>query len=297
MKPTIYIDQNILGYLIENSIYIPDDILQIVFSETHFKEFPHKDYGKYCRSLDDFKARCLRINLNEKFEILNQATLLDYVSVESLYKNYLARTDNGFSEKIFDEFLARIAGADNFQEAIKVPDQLKKMNSEIVMDLPFSELSITRANLVFDELRDTMSKHLNQVQSTEENRKKMNTDKGKLGNIVGGNIIKEIGEHIKSQIECDILALVDNYINGKPTYLKIVVLHSFLNMAGYHADTKLSSTRKIPNIRYDGEHIAYGAFCNYILSEDRRLVQKAGAIYQYLNMGTSIIHLNRINVR
>ncbi len=129
----------------------------------------------------------------------------------------------------------------------------------------------------------------------EETRKKMNTDKGKLSGIVGGNIIKGIGEHIKSQSGLDLLSLVNGYINGKPTYLKIVALHSFLNMVGYHADKKLSSTKKLPSTRHDGEHIAYGAFCDYLLSADRKLVQKAAAIYQYLDVGTRIMHLKRID--
>ena len=55
----------------------------------------------------------------------------------------------------------------------------------------------------------------------------------------------------------------------------------------------MQKNKKIHNVRSDAGHIAMGAYCSAILSEDKRLVKRAKAIYEYKNIGASPILVTR----
>lgn len=291
MKPTIYIDQNVLSYLSEGLFRFPENDFQCVFSETHFKEIPKENPNPFICTLDKYFARIIRVNVNEKFEVQDNAKIYPYTPVRDLYNDFLERQKEPQYESVFDNLLARFAGAENFGDVIQLPKELHDLIESQISEFPFNHIVDVPINLVLDGLSDTITNSLKEVEILEKQREQLGTDKGKLLNIEGEEILVRINEVIKSSMNIDLLTLSNLFLQGKPKYLKIAGFNALLNQIGFNADTKLSSIKKIPNIRYDGEHMGYAIFCNILLSEDRRLIKKAAAIYQYLDIGTEPVQL------
>jgi len=76
-------------------------------------------------------------------------------------------------------------------------------------------------------------------------------------------------------------------------YLGIIGCNAVLDILGFQAEKKCRKLSKIHNVRSDAGHIAMGAFCSAILSEDKRLIKRAKAIYEYKCIGTSPILITR----
>lgn len=76
-------------------------------------------------------------------------------------------------------------------------------------------------------------------------------------------------------------------------YLGIVGCNAIMDILGFQAEKKCRKIRKIHNVRSDAGHIGMGAYCSAILSEDKRLVKRARAIYEYKDIGTSSILIER----
>jgi hypothetical protein len=73
---------------------------------------------------------------------------------------------------------------------------------------------------------------------------------------------------------------------GRPTYLGIIACCSVLDILGFQGEGKARKILSMPNVRSDANHIAMGAFCQVLLSADKRLINRAAAIYEYKNIGT-----------
>jgi hypothetical protein len=291
MKPTIYIDQNILSYLEDKTITFPQDEFQCVYSETHFKEIPTVHKKSYFGVLDELNAVLVKIQLNEKFEIIDEVRFIDHHPVSDLFESFQETVEQSNYESIFDPFLAQLAGG-KIQETSNSPlsQMLENLHRSGSLNEESAKLS-NSVNLLIQSLFSTLAESLQNIESIEKQRSQIGTDKGKLLELNDENSIENIGEIIKNKMGYDILAKVSENISEKPYYAKVVMLNSFLNHIGYNADTKLSSIRKIPNIRHDAEHMANGIFCNNVISEDRRFVMKAKAIYNYLKIKTRVIQL------
>jgi len=290
MKPTVYIDQNVLSYLVEGVITFPEDEFQCVYSETHFKEIPKDNKIPFLKTLDQFDAIMVRADVNEHNEILDTASFINHHPVEELMSDYENRIENFEYESIFDPLMARLAGANNYDEASSFHNQgLEKLLDQFSDD-PMMEQLINPLKALFKTTTDSLKVSLKNIESIEKQRSQIGTDKGKLLQIDEINSISLIGEKIKEFIGTDLLAIVMSFLKDKSVYSKIIALNALLNHVGYNADTKLSSVEKIPNIRYDSQHMANGIFCNFLMSEDRRFIAKAKAVYEYLDVHT-IEHL------
>ncbi len=78
-----------------------------------------------------------------------------------------------------------------------------------------------------------------------------------------------------------------------PVYLGIVGCNAVMDILGFQAEKKCRKISKIHNVRSDAGHIGMGAYCSAILSEDKRLVKRAKAIYEYKNIVTSSILIEK----
>ena len=66
-----------------------------------------------------------------------------------------------------------------------------------------------------------------------------------------------------------------------------------MDTVGFQAEKKCRKISKIHNVRSDACHIGMGAYCSAILSEDRRLVKRAKAIYEYKSIDSSPILIEK----
>ncbi len=289
MKEKIYLDQNIIGYIADKSLSFDKDRFQFVYSETHFKEFSALNYKYFCEALDSINGRCLKINLDKKFKIQDNGLLLDFIPAKQLYDDFISRYDPS-TDHYLDGLLSYIFGSQDKSKVSLFPDSLDSIFDEMSDDFQFInplhdvlKKGFTKANDIFVNL-------LPKINGVENNRKEMGTDKGKL-NSIQNNIIVRVNDILTKKTGVDSLEYLIKQFDGKSNYEKVAGLHAFLNIVGYNPDKNLKEIGNLPNSRYDGEHIGHSIFCNYFLSEDRRLVKKASAIFEYLQLNTRVLRL------
>lgn len=291
MNPTVYIDQNILSYLVDDILTIPHNDFQIIFSKVHLKEFPKENPVPFIKLLDDYGARMIEIKLDENFQMKDDATILYYYPVSELYKTYILKNKSEKIENIFDPFLARLAGADNYDSAINLPDDLITLISIQMNDSKLNPQIMNLLSPLITHFKNMLKPILQNTEDIESFRFKLGTEKGRLSTFKGPNIIQDINELIFSKTGHNILLSLEQILHNKTLFQKVIVLNWFLNMVGFHPDKKLKSVTKMPNSRNDGEHIAYALYCDYFLTEDKRLFFKFDAIIKYLKLNTQVFLL------
>ena len=117
-----------------------------------------------------------------------------------------------------------------------------------------------------------------------------------LNNIVAPNIIESIFEKIKEKnsefmqfnsvqdyFDWDLYNVKEDDIFGK-----INVLFNFLNIVGFWPDKKLEKEKNFRAAMCDSQHAGYAAFTNEVFTRDERFAKRMNAVYEYLNIGTSI---------
>jgi hypothetical protein len=134
---------------------------------------------------------------------------------------------------------------------------------------------------------------ISQGNNIEKTRAMLGGGKGRFGSIKGENQLLQIWEIIKPV--CGTLTS-DQFFGfdpvhkfgyeSVPAYLGIASCCAVLDILGFKAEKKVRRLEKLPNVRSDAAHIGMGAYCTAIVSTDRRLAERAKAIYQYKNIGT-----------
>lgn len=89
------------------------------------------------------------------------------------------------------------------------------------------------------------------------------------------------------------------YINGNlnPNGNKKVTDYEFFNQAYFTLDLlgiskEKSKKVKFRNVLNDGFHSYYGAFCDYVVSNDEGFLKKSKALYKLLNIQTQVLHID-----
>ncbi|WP_156788084.1 hypothetical protein [Desulfurispirillum indicum] len=71
---------------------------------------------------------------------------------------------------------------------------------------------------------------------------------------------------------------------------KVNGIYHQLNYIGYYRDSKMSRERRFRASFSDMTHAGLATFCHLMISRDTDLVMKAAAAYEYLGLGTRILH-------
>lgn len=75
---------------------------------------------------------------------------------------------------------------------------------------------------------------------------------------------------------------------------KIKKLSSKLDVFGFRPEKKYKS---FSNIDVDSSHMLYAAFCNYLVTEDGKMAEKAKAIYSKLSIPTKVINSKELEAK
>ena len=305
-KPLIYIDQNIIGLQLQGIISLSkrDNVIW-VYSKEHFAEIRRSnETEKYLDVLDAIDAKLLDLVLNENWKITGEARLIESGTPHQHYKSYNEATgDVDFDDAIFDPFQVWVNGGGDEGPLKELSDKLEQQILSLTSGLPFDTTEmIDKVKSIkpeFDSMIDEMISHGNDIQKT---RAAFGDEKGTIGSISGEKQIEKIWEIIsptmhEADISCDQFFCFDPVEKQGyefwPMYLGIIGCNSVLDILGFQAEKKCRKLHKIHNVRSDAGHIAMGAYCSAILSEDKRLIKRAKAIYEYKNIGTSPILVTR----
>lgn len=304
LKYRVYIDQNIVGYFRECisdwTLLQQQQNIEWIYSNTHFDEIRRSGDVSFLTVFENLKAQHIEIVLDDKFNMTGEAKIHPYSSPSQRYERYLAAIgDRSLAEELFHPLLARLNGGDNFERLTLLPEKFQSRLEEILTPAGLWNEQVSESIQCHSvELSQFICSKLAETKPLETLRKNMGTDKGRIGNPKTDNPIQEIWQIISAKFD---KVTADQFFgfyppdkqgyNLLPPYLGIIGCYQALNFLGYRTDDKISSEEAIPNIFSDAQHVATAAFCDVLMSEDRRLCAKARAIYKYKNIPTQVLQL------
>ncbi len=296
-NPLVYIDQNIIGLQLKGALNLRQrDDLVWVYSKEHFAEIRRSnDPEQYLDILKNIDAKLLELT-----KITGEASLNNHGTPFQHYESYIdANSDVDFDNTLFDPFQVWVNGGGDEGPLKQVSDNIAEQILKLTSELPFDTTEMTNKvdsiKPEFDSIIEEMISNGNDINKT---RAALGNEKGAVGSISGEHQIEKIWELISTTmtgtgVNCDQFFGFDPIDKQGyeiwPMYLGIIGCCAVMDILGFQAEKKCRKINKIHNVRSDSAHIAMGAFCAAILSEDRRLVKRARAIYEYKGIGTSPI--------
>lgn len=291
-NPRVYLDQNIVGYVHEGHVRL-DRIKGIdwIYSNEHFNEIARSGYTAFLSAFEKLKAQQIEIVLDERFRITDNAQIHPYSSPYERYERHIQTvSDVEFDEGLFTDLMGRLFGADNYQNLSSLPERLKSQVESLLIEAGIlNEFDQESLDNISAKLGSIIQNDLSETRSLESMRKPIGTNDGKIGNPITRNPIQEIWEIVRDKVEGVTAEQffgfdpIDKQGYDKwPMYLGIVACHTVLNFVGYGTDKGIASVGNLPNIMSDANHIATAAFCDAVISEDKRFCKKASAIYSFI---------------
>lgn len=300
--PTIYADMNVFRYIACGDISICEPSrFKWVYSHVHLDEIHRNGNTDALAGMKILGAVEIADVLDEKFQSIGNVTLRNYLDPYLRYEQYLDAI-NGY-ENVNDhmvEHIIRIFGADNFSELSMTPDQMREAIERLTEEIdPKARTELlNKAEAVSNEMRESINSNL---------KDRMPIDKTRLAMGITSEMRKDI-ETSQSPIDAiwDFISpslygvTKDQFFGFEPIPGVDGVQHTqhdaisgsqiVLNMLGISPDQGLAKREKIKNIMSDGQHVGMASYCNALLSADRKLCNKARAVYEYLGNITSALH-------
>lgn len=298
----IYLDHNILDALSKNRMIldVPEDTIW-VYSDENFKEIKRANDMRFLDILKNLKARKLELQFDNKFRLTECAILHKYCEPRDMYQCWLNNINEIHVEEVVElqmQFLARLAGANNYNEILHQPNKLKEFIYNVLSphDLVTEEIEF-QIERTIESIELIVSSQLQEVQGLDFSRKEIGTDRGRASNLsIKENPLLLIWEMLRDNYKGMTIEQFYGFepLNKQgyerwPLYLGIVGCHTVLNFLGFHPDKGLNRVEKIPSILSDANHTAMAIYCDAILSMDKKFCAKAHAIFSYLNLGIKVI--------
>ncbi|MEI8640865.1 hypothetical protein P4S68_06430 [Pseudoalteromonas sp. Hal099] len=185
----------------------------------------------------------------------------------------------------------------------ELSDNLANQVLQLTSDLPYNTTGMpNKIGVIKPELDSMVDDMISNGNDIKKTRAALGDKKGTIGAVSEEHQIAQIWEIISPTMEdsgmnCDQFfgfAPIDNQgYELWPVYLGIVGCNAVMDILGFQAEKKCRKISKIHNVRSDAGHIGMGAYCSAILSEDKKLVKRAKAIYEYKNIVTSSILIEK----
>jgi hypothetical protein len=297
-KPLVYIDQNVIGLILEGQLNLSKQSkLYWVYSKEHFAEIRRStNVDRYLSILESIDAKLLDLELNSDWKITGAAQLIEHGTPIQHYKAYIEATGEvDSSDSLFDPFQVWVNGGGDEGPLKELPEKLSEQVLALLKDLPVeNDLLCSKLENLKPEFSNVIEQMIEQGNDISKTRMAMGDGNGAIGGIYGENQLQQIWEIIGPVcpgISCDQFFGFDPIskqgYESWPVYLGIIGCCAVMDIVGFQAEKKCRRIEKLPNVRSDANHIAMGAFCSAILSEDRRLIKRAKAIYAYKGIGTT----------
>ena len=296
--PLVYLDQNIVSLQSTGVIDLSRvGGVQWVYSKEHFAEISRSENPEpFLNALDQLSARLLDLEMIG-WELTGRASVIEYGTAHKHYQYYLdANTEVEIDQEIFSLIIAWFLGGATPEMLREVPARFARQHQGLIAQLPV-EIAEMMPTGVEDDLRDMVDSMIEQGNDILRLREMLGVGKGAAGSITGDNPLAQIWERIAPNL-AGITA--EQFFHFAPletekappiTWLGIIGCCMALDIVGYKAEKKARNPEQVPNILSDAAHIAAGAYCSLIVSRDRRLVDRARAIYRFRGIGTEAAYL------
>ncbi len=320
-----YLDHNVLDLMTKGDPHKVKELLKgasltPVYSNETLKEI-HRSKGyenKFLELLEEIDAKYIEPVLNEKFKQTGQARI-HVVCPKAIYEQFLKnlaespKGNFGLSEMLmkfyggkqdasFEEIFA--SGANELQhyilEALDELENVPKMNlheieklKALFADLP--EMMLTQTSSMAEELD---ARDVSPISAFEEE-----TGIGPkiLNNIRPPNVVMKVWEVVSEKINAPNIdletffgikshAFEEDSDRERTLQEKVNAIYHQLNFLGYYRDSKMKKEKRFKASFSDMTHAGIASFCHLYLCRDERLVMKAAAAFEYLDVTTKILH-------
>jgi len=210
-----------------------------------------------------------------------------------LEKFYGGRSDETFSE-IF----------------LKGNDELKVLLDDAIKDIEFEQGFTDEMRAAVEMMPDILNEQYQQISSGLDSQvqpilKQYEQEPGLgakvLKNIKPPKVVEKVFDAVEKSmvgVELDIgtffgissLPHESNQEREKFMFEKVNAIYHQLNFLGYYRDSDMKKTRGFVRHFSDMTHAGTASFCHLLLCRDTGLVKKAEAAYEYLGVGTIILH-------
>lgn len=304
----IYLDHNIVDDISKGAFKLPSDSSFLwVYSNEHFAEIERAGDTRFLDVLRELKAQQLELTLDDRFRITGEARLLGETDPHASFASWRAvRADVPVNCEYFSTIVSRLFGAANDEALTQVPDAVERelaalLRSAGLLDQTHAEAIETAR----DAIRSIVAEHLAERPNLERHREEFGTHSGRGSNLADhDNPLEEVWKLVcESSPEFAGAVTADQFFGFEPPYetgyeswplyLGIVGCYTVLNLVGLRPDEKLSRVERMPGIMSDASHVGHAAYCQGLLSADRRLCDKAKAIYRFKDIGTQVLRLER----
>lgn len=236
---------------------------------------------------------------DKNFKITGEGRYLEYQSPFDLYEAFQKSEAHDNFDQVPDfEVMARLLGGNNKNNVLSYPNTFED-NIKALLEphgMYTEEVKVKVEKLRY-ELQEFVNGPLQDIKKLEETREAIGTHKGRAGNLASNeNPIVEIWNIVKKSVAG---MTADRFFGFDliekhgyevwPMYFGIIGCHAVLNFIGFRPEGELSKAENMAGILSDGSHIGYAAYCQGLLSRDRKLIAKANAIYCYKNIGTQLV--------
>lgn len=304
-KIKIYLDQNILQYDFEGKFSLDtNENIQYIYSDEHFNEIQRWENNKYFEVLERINARKIKCNLKANNKFSDSGILLSYESPKKMYEEYKDTISSSKSAMhLFYPLQVYMFGNKEITNPQKINSEFQNTMNDLFEDV-FSEITDDQLKEQCNEMVTMIGNKLEEsisdqdIRPLAEVRKKIT--KENLSNLTPdkGLIIDQIWDLIKEKMD-DVskdqffgkkgYSFQDDFEYSK--FQNVIHLHTILNFIGYWPDEGLPKISKIYGINSDASHLAHSILCDGLLTGDNRMVQKAQAIFSYLDVRTNIYQL------
>ena len=281
--------------------------------------------------LENLKARKIEFEVNQRFELTGRVAIKEFISPFNVYEEFLASDPiDDIANKIIlsnREFIYNLFSsnasksiASFTEETIENFDRLYNEVYENLIDMKH-ELPADYYQLLEDEVRqnykiqkkelirsqkimlENMPKQGIDLECTAGQdgirslQEKTGVDGAILNNIKSPDILVKIYQKYTKSDDIgfiDDFYLISNKIHGRDMYKfeKVMNIYLMLNIIGYKRDKGFyKKFGRFVSAQSDGQHLAYACYCNYFFSEDKALIDKSKAIFEFLKIKTKASHV------
>jgi len=299
--PTIYADMNVFRYVAYGELAIEDpERFRWVYSHVHLDEAARSGNTGVLEGMRLLKAVEICDVLNEKFESIGNISLRDYIDPGKRYRQHLeaiAGYEN--SDDLMVEHLLRIFGADNFQALSLTPEELRNEINRLTNEVGAKsrdELA-ARAEAVSADMQEIINTHLKERRHIDQARLEIcltsnaRTEAARSDSPIDA-LWEIIGPSMGGIPKDQFFGFEQNpVIQGIPhtQHGALGSAHIVLNFLGLSPDKGLTKREKILSVMSDGQHVGMASYCNGLLSADKRLCDKANAIYTHIGSKTKTL--------
>lgn len=334
-KPTIYLDQNILDLFVKDLTLLNSEFLtstyQVVYSDETLKEIRRSGgyASQFLNVLKQMNAYHLK-NVMEQpgFIPTDRATLTDrdpfdayeeysvneveyrdmQQSMEQwLYKFCGGRVGDGIADIHTEQKAAFNRHLSHLQSGVgELEDEIPGIESDLKIYSAQMEIEF---NSALDKTERLMKQHITDDKiwsGIKDFRKAVDIGPKELNNFEPPNVLRQIWEKYRmiapyNKMELSIEAFFG--VEKNPIYpdqpyfkhQKVAGIYNMLNTFGYYPDSKVHKERRFIASLSDTAHASMAVFCSVLLSRDEYFVKKVRAIYEFLEIPTTVQYVGLEN--